>query len=122
VTALATLWRILGIRGAIAVGLGLALAFTMWRADSLADARDEAKAALVGEQVRHAVTRASLALLEQRHAAIVADGRARDERVLQARETVARDVAGIRRDIDRINGAVAGDPCVTPQEVIDAGL
>ena len=121
-TLLATLYRFLGIRGCIAVGLAMALAFAMWRADSLSERLDEAKAALAGEQVRHALTRASLAELEQRHAAIVADGRARDERVAEARENVARDVAGIRRDIDRIGGAVAGDPCVTPQEVVDAAL
>ena len=121
-TALLSIWRFLGIRGAIAVGLGLALAFTIWRAQSLSDALEQAKAATVAEQVRHSVTRASLALLEARHAAIVADGRARDERLAQARVDVARDVAGIRRDIDRIEGAVAGDPCVTPQEVINAAL
>lgn len=35
--ALATLFRTIGIRGFISIGLGLALAFVMWRADSLSD-------------------------------------------------------------------------------------
>jgi len=40
---LATLYRFLGIRGAIAAGLALALAFVMWRADSLSERLERAK-------------------------------------------------------------------------------
>jgi len=121
-TTVLAIWRFLGIRGAIAAGLALALAFVMWRADSLSERLERAKGATVAEQTRHAITRASLALLEQRHAAIVADGRARDERVAQVRANPPREVVVIRRDIERLATAVAVDPCVTPSEVMNANL
>jgi len=121
-TTVLAIWRFLGVRGAIAAGLALALAFVMWRADSLSERLERAKGALVAEQTAHGLTRASLALLEQRHAAIVADGRARDERVAEVRVNPPREVVVIRRDIERLATAVAVDPCVTPVEVMGAGL
>ena len=42
-TTVLAIWRFLGVRGAIAAGLALALAFVMWRADSLSEGLERAK-------------------------------------------------------------------------------
>jgi len=58
-TALATLWRILGIRGAIAVALGLALAFTAWRADVLQGRLERARDQIAAMEVAQEAARAA---------------------------------------------------------------
>ena len=58
-TALATLWRILGIRGAIAVGLVVALAFAMWRADVISGRLERARDQIAAMEVASEAARAA---------------------------------------------------------------
>jgi len=91
-TTLLSIWRILGIRGAIAVALGLALAFTAWRADGLSDqvtryraAEQAAQAAYRAERDR----RATIGTNYEREASNAAQTHTIREREIR---TVFRDV------------------------------
>lgn len=115
----AAVFRVIGVRGFIAIGLALALGVAMWRADAISGERDKLRTALAGEQARHAVTRQSLATLQRELDAMVKDGEMRAERLAQARREAIEATAGLREQAARI-GAVAaspGDPCVTPDAV-----
>lgn len=112
----------LGIRGWLAIGLGVACAALLWSNSSLrsdlADKHDE----LTTERALHAVTRASLNTLEAELQAMVDEGEARAERVAEAQEEAEDRAAGMRADIERIGAADVSDPCVTPREILEAGL
>lgn len=87
-----------GVTLALVVALGVA----MWRADAISASRDEARKALATEEVRHDVTRASLAGLELRMAELVRDGELREERLREALEQVAKETAPLRKQADQI--------------------
>lgn len=97
---LANAAKAIGVRGGIAIALGLALAVTMWRADSISEARDKAEDQVVVETTKHAVTAASLDALELRLAAMVADGELRAERLSKAQAEVAKETAPLRAQAD----------------------
>ena len=82
--------------GGLAAVLALALAFTLWRADSLSEQRDEAEKALVAEQVRHKVTAASLVALTGELEAFVAAGELREENRDKALDNVAKETKALR--------------------------
>lgn len=95
--------RFIGIRGGIAIALGLALAFTMWRADSLSHGLEDAKADLVAERTRHTVTRASVTLLETKMAELVRDGELRAEARDEAIADVERETEALEAQIKDFN-------------------
>ncbi len=100
-------------------GLAL-LAVWYWERDRHADAREaEVRAE---EQAAHAVTKASLEALAKDLAVMVREGEQRTERLAAAKERAERDAKALRRSIDRLRGADTSNPCVTPREVLDAGL
>jgi len=91
-----------------------------WDRDRHADNR-EAKVR-AEEQAAHNVTRASLEALATDLARMVREGEQRALRVSQAKERAERDAASLRRGIARLKRADTSDPCVTPREVLEAGL
>ena len=91
-----------------------------WDRDNHADNREtEVRAE---EQAAHAVTRASLETLQADMARLVQEGEERAQRVSEAKEKAERDAASLKRDIARLKRADTSDPCVTPREVLEAGL
>ena len=119
---LATILNAIGIRGGIAIAAGLACAFLLWSNSALRDDLAKKHDALVTEQALHAVTRASLDTLEAELQAMVDEGEARAERVAEAQEEAATRAADMQADIERIGAADVSDPCVTPDEILEAGL
>lgn len=113
--------KFLGIRGGIAVALGIALAVTMWRADSISEDRDEARQAYAASEARHAITRASLDKLESRLTAMIEAGEATEEAVEEAVAETKEETDALRAEAARI-GAVTGADCITPREVRESGL
>lgn len=87
-----------GVTLALLIALGIAI----WRADAISESRDEARKALATEEVRHDVTRASLASLELRLAELVREGELRKARLEEALEKVERDTAPLRKQADQI--------------------
>jgi hypothetical protein len=117
---------LLAIRGLLArvpwqawVIIGL-LAVWAWERDRHADAREaEVRAE---EQAAHNVTKASLEALAGDLARMVHEGEERALRVSQAKERASREALSLRQDIARLKRADTSDPCVTPREVLEAGL
>lgn len=87
----------------VTLALLIALGVVMWRADAISESRDEARKALAAEELRHDVTRASLAGLELRMAELVRDGELRKVRLEEALEKVERDTAPLREQADRLD-------------------
>lgn len=113
--------KFLGIRGGIAVALGIALAVTMWRADSISEDRDEARQAYAASEARHSITRQSLSLLEGKLADMIEAGKATEANVEKAVEEAKRESDTLRAQAGRI-GAVEGVDCETPREIMEADL
>lgn len=80
----------------VTAALAIALAFTMWRADSLSEGKRKAEDALVASETRHAVTIASLDALEARLAVMVKDGQLTEENRDKALEDVEAEIAPLR--------------------------
>ena len=90
------------ISGGIVVALAIALAVTVWRADTISEQRDTARKQVVTEQALHAVTAASLDSLSAQMAALVKEGQLRKERLSEALVKVERDTAPLREQADAI--------------------
>lgn len=118
----ATILKAIGIRGGIAIAMGIACLALLWSNSGLRDSLSKKHDALVTEQALHAVTAASLDALEAELQAMVDEGEARAERVAEAQEEAAERAADMQADIERIGGADISDPCVTPDEILEAGL
>lgn len=88
------------IAGGIALALAVALGVTLWRADTIAQERDEAVAASIQAELQHRITAASLAALASELEAMVAEGEARADRVDAALDRVARDGAATLAQAD----------------------
>ena len=117
----------LGVRGFIALGLGLALALVMWRADSISRDREKLRNELAGERAAHAVTRQSVRTLSgeiarlMREAMERADEYERNKR--QAERNAARLAEKARTSEKRISMLMSvvesGDPaCRVPDELL----
>jgi uncharacterized protein HemX len=121
---LATIARLIGIRGFIAIGLALALAFAWWRAGVWQERAEEQAQAAANERAAHSVTRASLDNLEQRLAVFIADGKRRSEAAERAVEVQRERSAALDAQIARLRsqGATAGEVerCESPASVIGA--
>jgi Lon protease-like protein len=87
---------------ALAAVLAIALAFVVWRADQISEARDAYKDKLAVEETRHAVTRASLASLQLRLAAMVREGELRKERLDKAMRETEAQVAPLREEARKL--------------------
>lgn len=79
-------FQFLGIRGLIAVGFAIALGIVMWRADAIAEQRDALRDRLAQEEARHAVTRQSVATLEDVIADLNEQAEQRAEAFAEAQE------------------------------------
>jgi len=96
------------------------VAFWYWERDNHADNREaEVRAE---EQAAHAVTKASLEALAGDLARLVKEGEERVLRVSEAKERADKEALSLRRSIDRLKRVDTSDPCVTPREVLEAGL
>lgn len=89
---LTKVYRFLGIRGCIAVGLALALGVALWRADGLADQVDRYRAA---EQAAKAAYRAEVT----RRATIAADYEREASNAAQIHTIREREIETIFRDV-----------------------
>lgn len=116
----AGLFRAIGLRGFIAIGLALALGVTMWRADTISGQRDDLIASLATEEARHAVTRQSVETLSTEMARLVAEGEARKARIDTAMERVRIDTAPLRREAARIEREGLGPDYV--DQLREAGI
>jgi flagellar biosynthesis/type III secretory pathway protein FliH len=87
--AFASIARAIGIKGFIAIGMALALAIVMWRADRISAARDHAIERVYAEQAAHAVTLASNATLKAAIAKANAEAQARADALTAARKEAA---------------------------------
>lgn len=120
----AAIARMIGIKGGVIIALVLALGFVMWRADVFSDRLERQVQATANERAAHAVTRASLSLLEQRLAVFIKDGEQRTKAAQEAlREQQGRSaalgdqIARIRAERPAV-GSSGG--CVTPTAVREA--
>jgi hypothetical protein len=96
------------------------LAVWYWDRERHADNREaEVRAE---EQAAHNVTKASLEALAGDLSRMVQEGEERALRVSEAKERANREAVSLRQDIARLKRADTSDPCVTPREVLEAGL
>jgi uncharacterized protein HemX len=116
--------RMIGVRGFIAIGLALALAFAWWRAGVWQERAEEQAQAVANERAAHSVTRASLDNLEQRLAVFIADGKRRSEAAERAVEAQRERSAALDAQIARMRSqaptAANLERCETPASVIEA--
>lgn len=101
----AAIARMIGIKGGVIIALCLALAFSMWRTDVWQDRAEDYAQAVANEKAAHAVTRASLANLEQRNAAYIADGERRTKAAAEALRAQEARSAALGEQIARIRVA-----------------
>jgi hypothetical protein len=86
---------------------------------------EDAKAAAAACEVRHAVTRASVDKLEKSLAAIITEGRNREERQKHAVEAERKRSEALDAQMDRIRSersqrAPVGQECKSPESVLEA--
>lgn len=124
---LAKLAKAIGIRGFLAIGLGLALIFVMIRANSLSGDLEAKRNELAAERAGHAITRQSVTILQQSLEKFVGAGEAAKVAQLAAIEAQAKDNADLQAQADAIRaemeamGERAADPnCRSPGSVINA--
>lgn len=124
---LAKLAKAIGIRGFLAIGLGLALIFVMIRANSLSGDLEAKRNELAAERAGHAITRQSVTILQQSLEQFVGAGEAAKVAQLAAIEAQAKDNADLQAQADAIRaemeamGERAADPnCRSPRSVINA--
>lgn len=116
----------IGIRGAIAIVLAIALGIVMWRADSISEDREDLRNDLAGEKSRHEISRNSIETLEAALAKFVGAGQASRIAQVEAIEAQAKDSAELQAQADRIRSEMEtlaeGDPCdcSTPGSILDA--
>lgn len=117
----------LGVRGFIALSLGIALALVMWRADSISKDREKLRNDLAGERAAHAVTRQSVRTLSSQIARLMRESQERAEEYernkKQAERNAARLAERARTSEKRISMLMSvtesGDPaCRVPDELL----
>jgi hypothetical protein len=121
----AAIARAIGIRGFIAIGFAVALAFTMWRADVLSGRLETSQQHLANEKAAHAVTTASLRLLEEKLATYIKDGERRSaaaEKALQAQQerSAALEAQAGRIRTVRVSTPAVPERCETPEVVLES--
>jgi len=110
------------VSGGIILALLIALGVVMWRADAISADREDLRNKLAAEHANHAVTRQSLAVLENELRQMVEDGQLRASRLAEAQREQRGRTQALRDQAARIRADVAsgGDPCVTPDAVREA--
>lgn len=102
----------------------VALGIVMWRADAISGQRDKAIQRAANEAAAHAVTKASLAKLEQRLAAFIAAGERRTEAARKAVEAQEARSAALTAQIARLRStrptAVEIERCESAGDVLRA--
>lgn len=101
--AMTAAWKLLGIRGSIAVAFAIALGIVAWRADAISGQRDHYRDAYSMEQARHAVTRQSVDTLEAVIADLNEQAEKRAEAYAEAQEMAQereKELAAARRSSD----------------------
>lgn len=105
------------------VAVLLAALVWCWLGWSNADAEtEEAQRRLALSEAQHAVTRQSLATLEQEMAELVHAGELRAERLTDAMAQAKDDAAELRREADVIRRAGVRTDCVTDPSIMRSGL
>lgn len=124
---LAKLAKAIGIRGFVAIGLGLALIFVMIRAHHISSDLEVKRNELAGERAAHAITRGSVDTLQAALEKFVGEGEAARVAQLASIEAQAKDNADLQAQADAIRaemeamGDRAADPnCRSPGSVINA--
>lgn len=116
----ARIFRAIGLRGFLAIGLTVALAIVMWRADAISEQRENARNALATEIAQHEVSRQSVDALTLEMARLVQEGEARAERVDEAMMRVAEETAPMRRRAEQIERDGLGEDYVN--DLREAGI
>jgi hypothetical protein len=119
--------KAIGLKGFLAIGLGLALVIVMMRADQISKDREALRTSLAGERAGHAITRQSVALLRQSLEAFVGAGQAARIAQLAEIEAQAKDSAALQDQADAIRAELEAlgerepdERCMTPRSVINA--
>lgn len=119
--------KAIGIRGFAAIGLGLALIFVVIRAHGLSGDLEAKRNELAAERAGHAVTRQSVAILQQSLEKFIGAGEAARVAQLASIEAQAKDSAALQAQAEAIRaemeamGKRAVDPsCKTPRSVINS--
>lgn len=122
--AWAKLAQSIGIKGFISIGLGLALALVMWRADAISGQRDDARQETANERAAHKVTRNSVDILQTSLGKFVGAGKAAKIAQLASIEAQAKDNAKLQGQADAIRAEMAtlndDGECKTPQSILNA--
>lgn len=115
----------IGIKGFVAIGLAVALGIAMWRADAISNDREAIRNNLATERANHAVTRNSVAILEDSLAKFVGAGNAARAAKLASMEAQAKDsemleleARAMRREMETWND---DGSCTTPGSILGAG-
>lgn len=116
------------IFGGLSLALVAALAFVMWRADTISGQRDDAIRDFLGEQVRHEVTRQSVATLESTVAEMNRQAEKRAEEYRQNRAAAARETARLQERARTTDAQIArlralandpqDEPCAASPELL----
>ena len=109
------------ISGGAILALAVALAVTMWRADSISKDRDNLRDLVATERANHAVTRASLDTLANELEGMVIDGELRAERLAEALVAQERETRTLRAEAALIAADGPAVDCVTPDSILNAG-
>lgn len=123
--SVAKIAKAIGIKGFISIGLALALALVMWRADSISKDREDMRNKLAAERAAHAVTRASVDNLQNSLATYVGAGKAAKVAQLAAIDAQAKDNAQLKAQADAIRAEMAAPKakaadCKTPGSILKA--
>lgn len=119
-------WQLIGIRGAIAIVLGLLLIFVMVRADAISEDLADTRAELRLTESKLKISNASIDTLEAKLADFIGAGAAARVAQLEAIEAQAADSADLQREADAIRAEMAAlvpedGQCVTPGAILDSG-
>lgn len=119
-------WELIGIRGAIAIVLGLLLVFVMLRADAISEDLADTRAALRLTESKLEISNASIDTLEGKLAEFIGAGAAARLAQLEAIEAQAADSSELQRQADAIRAEMAAlvpenGQCTTPGAILDSG-
>ena len=111
---LTALWRFLGIRGCIAVGLAMALAFAMWRADVISGKLERARSQIAAMKVASEAARAAQQAVNDAAAARYQELAERADNDIADAQAVAMDAAGRYIAANRVQPCSGGGTSGTP--------
>lgn len=120
----AAIWKVIGIRGSVAIGLAIALGVVMWRADAISGQRDEWQRKAVASDLKLSISNASIAELQASLSRYVGAGKAAKVAQLASIERQAKDNAALQAQADAIRAEMAAigpsEGCDTPDAIRSA--